>query len=115
MEDTKTLVAGAASNQEQLASAAQSAVMTITRLADSVKQGAASLGSEQPEAQVLQTLKLALDFDSFVVFFFINENSVFVLYLYIIYYFVNITTCQFMMKTSPIEVALLDIYSVSSL
>ncbi len=52
MEDTKTLVAGAASNQEQLASAAQSAVMTITRLADSVKQGAASLGSDQPEAQV---------------------------------------------------------------
>ena len=54
VEDTKTLVAGAASNQEQLASAAQSAVMTITRLADSVKQGAASLGSEQPEAQVKQ-------------------------------------------------------------
>ncbi len=52
VEDTKTLVAGAASNQEQLATAAQSAVMTITRLADSVKQGAASLGSEQPEAQV---------------------------------------------------------------
>ena len=52
MEDTKTLVAGAASNQEQLAGAAQSAVMTITRLADCVKHGAASLGSEQPEAQV---------------------------------------------------------------
>jgi len=53
VEDTKTLVAGAASNQEQLAVAAQSAVMTITRLADCVKFGAASLGSEQPEAQVL--------------------------------------------------------------
>ena len=52
VEDTKTLVAGAASNQEQLATAAQSAVMTITRLADAVKRGAASLGSEQPEAQV---------------------------------------------------------------
>ena len=52
VEDTKTLVAGAASNQEQLANAAQNAVMTITRLADGVKQGAASLGSEQPEAQV---------------------------------------------------------------
>ena len=52
VEDTKTLVAGAASNQEQLAGAAQSAVMTITRLADCVKHGAASLGSEQPEAQV---------------------------------------------------------------
>ena len=52
VEDTKTLVAGAASNQEQLAGAAESAVMTITRLADCVKHGAASLGSEQPEAQV---------------------------------------------------------------
>ncbi|ESO89699.1 hypothetical protein LOTGIDRAFT_218488 [Lottia gigantea] len=53
VEDTKTLVAGAASNQEQLASAAQQAVKTITRLADVVKFGAGSLGSEQPEAQVL--------------------------------------------------------------
>uniref|UniRef100_A0A2C9KA86 I/LWEQ domain-containing protein n=1 Tax=Biomphalaria glabrata TaxID=6526 RepID=A0A2C9KA86_BIOGL len=53
VEDTKTLVAGAASNQEQLAAAAQCAVKTITRLADVVKLGAASLGSEQPEAQVL--------------------------------------------------------------
>lgn len=53
VEDTKTLVAGAASNQEQLAGAAQQAVKTITRLADVVKFGAASLGSNQPEAQVL--------------------------------------------------------------
>ncbi|XP_055955771.1 talin-2-like isoform X4 [Patella vulgata] len=53
VEDTKTLVAGAASNQEQLASAAQQAVKTITRLADVVKFGAGSLTSEQPEAQVL--------------------------------------------------------------
>ncbi|KAK3096284.1 hypothetical protein FSP39_025308 [Pinctada imbricata] len=53
VEDTKTLVAGAASNQEQLAGAAQQAVKTITRLADVVKLGAASLGSDQPEAQVL--------------------------------------------------------------
>lgn len=52
MEDTKTLVAGAASNQEQLANAAQMAVKTITRLADVVKFGAGSLGSEQQEAQV---------------------------------------------------------------
>ena len=56
VEDTKSLVAGAASNQEQLAAAAQSAVLTITRLADCVKHGAASLGSEQPEAQVSRTL-----------------------------------------------------------
>lgn len=52
VEDTKTLVAGAASDQEQLAAAAQCAVKTITRLADVVKLGAASLGSSQPEAQV---------------------------------------------------------------
>ena len=48
-------MAGAASNQEELAQAAQSAVMTITKLSDCVKHGAASLGSEQPEAQVRQT------------------------------------------------------------
>ncbi|KAL5020158.1 hypothetical protein ScPMuIL_003050 [Solemya velum] len=53
VEDTKTLVAGAASNQEQLATAAQMAVKTITRLADVVKFGSASLGSDQPDAQVL--------------------------------------------------------------
>jgi len=52
VEDTKTLVAGAASNQDQLAGAADNAVKTITRLADCVKFGAASLGSDQPEAQV---------------------------------------------------------------
>ena len=43
---------GAASNQEELATAAQMAVKTITRLADVVKFGASSLGSDQPEAQV---------------------------------------------------------------
>ena len=53
VEDTKILVAGAASNQEQLAGAAQQAVKTITRLADVVKFGASSLGSDQPDAQVL--------------------------------------------------------------
>lgn len=53
-------MAGAASNQEQLANAAQNAVMTITRLADGVKQGAASLGSEQPEAQVSRTFSATL-------------------------------------------------------
>jgi hypothetical protein len=58
VEDTKTLVAGAASNQEQLAGAAQSAVMTITRLAECVKLGAASLGSDQPEAQVRKPIDL---------------------------------------------------------
>ena len=52
VEDTKTLVAGAASTQDKLADAAQSAMMTIIELADCVKHGAASLGAEQPEAQV---------------------------------------------------------------
>lgn len=52
VEDTKTLVAGAASSQEQLAVAAQNAVATIVQLSDVVKLGAASLGSNNPEAQV---------------------------------------------------------------
>lgn len=47
------MVQGAASDQETLAGAAQQAVKTITKLADVVKLGAASLGSNQPEAQVM--------------------------------------------------------------
>lgn len=53
VEDTKTLVAGAASSQEQLAVAAQNAVSTIVQLAEVVKYGAASLGSDNPESQVM--------------------------------------------------------------
>ncbi|RWS31093.1 talin-1-like protein [Leptotrombidium deliense] len=53
VEDTKTLVAGAASTQEQLAVAVHNAVTTITQLAEVVKLGAASLGSTNSEAQVL--------------------------------------------------------------
>ncbi|KAF7995722.1 hypothetical protein HCN44_006829 [Aphidius gifuensis] len=53
VEDTKTLVAGAASSQEQLAVAAQNAVTTIVQLSDVVKYGAASLGSQNSEAQVM--------------------------------------------------------------
>jgi talin len=55
-------VAGAASSQEQLAVAAQNAVATIVQLSDVVKAGAASLGSQNQEAQVSTS--------SFVVFFF---------------------------------------------
>jgi len=53
VEDTKTLVAGAASSQEQLAVAAQTAVTTIVGLSEVVKNGAASLGSQNQEAQVM--------------------------------------------------------------
>ena len=53
VEDTKTLVAGAASSQEQLAVAAQNAVTTILQLSEVVKSGAASLGSPNREAQVM--------------------------------------------------------------
>ncbi|XP_033109397.1 talin-1-like isoform X3 [Anneissia japonica] len=53
VEDTKTLVSGAASSQEELANAAQSAVLTITKLADVVKLGAATLGGSDVEGQVL--------------------------------------------------------------
>lgn len=52
VEDTKLLVSGAGASQEKLAQAAQSSVCTITKLADVVKLGAASLGSEDPETQV---------------------------------------------------------------
>uniref|UniRef100_A0A8C4IDX7 I/LWEQ domain-containing protein n=1 Tax=Dicentrarchus labrax TaxID=13489 RepID=A0A8C4IDX7_DICLA len=53
VEDTKLLVSGAGASQEKLAQAAQSSVSTITKLADVVKLGAASLGSEDPETQVV--------------------------------------------------------------
>uniref|UniRef100_A0A8B9HEU0 Talin-1 n=1 Tax=Astyanax mexicanus TaxID=7994 RepID=A0A8B9HEU0_ASTMX len=53
VEDTKLLVSGAGASQEKLAQAAQSSVNTITKLADVVKLGAASLGSEDPETQVV--------------------------------------------------------------
>ncbi|XP_068621832.1 talin-1-like [Battus philenor] len=53
VEDTKTLVGGAAGTQEQLASAAQSAVGTIVQLCEVVKQGAMSLGAGSAEPQVL--------------------------------------------------------------
>lgn len=52
VEDTKLLVSGAASSQEKLAQAAQSSASTITQLAEVVKLGAASLGSDDPETQV---------------------------------------------------------------
>ncbi|CAO1372381.1 unnamed protein product [Diamesa serratosioi] len=53
VEDTKVLVAGAAGTQDQLASAAQNAVQTILQLSDAVKRGAGSLGSGQPDSQVM--------------------------------------------------------------
>ncbi|XP_061451978.1 talin-2 isoform X1 [Rhineura floridana] len=53
VEDTKLLVSGAASSQEKLAQAAQSSANTITQLAEVVKLGAASLGSDDPETQVV--------------------------------------------------------------
>uniref|UniRef100_A0A670KCX9 Talin 2 n=1 Tax=Podarcis muralis TaxID=64176 RepID=A0A670KCX9_PODMU len=53
VEDTKLLVSGAASSQEKLAQAAQSSASTITQLAEVVKLGAASLGSGDPETQVV--------------------------------------------------------------
>uniref|UniRef100_A0A4W6C9R1 Talin 2 n=1 Tax=Lates calcarifer TaxID=8187 RepID=A0A4W6C9R1_LATCA len=53
VEDTKLLVAGAASSQEKLAHAAQSSAKTITQLTEVVKLGATSMGSEDPETQVV--------------------------------------------------------------
>lgn len=56
VEDTKLLVAGAASSQEKLAQAAQSSAKTITQLTEVVKLGATSMGSEDPETQVRKTM-----------------------------------------------------------
>lgn len=53
VEDTKLLVAGAASTQEKLAQAAHSSAKTITQLTEVVKLGATSMGSEDPETQVI--------------------------------------------------------------
>ncbi|XP_055078502.1 talin-2 [Periophthalmus magnuspinnatus] len=53
VEDTKLLVAGAASTQDKLAQAAQSSAKTITQLTEVVKLGATSMGSEGPETQVV--------------------------------------------------------------
>ncbi|MEQ2170449.1 Talin-2, partial [Goodea atripinnis] len=51
VEDTKLLVAGAASTQEKLAQAAHSSAKTITQLTEVVKLGATSMGSDEPETQ----------------------------------------------------------------
>ncbi|KAM4596107.1 talin-2a [Fundulus diaphanus] len=53
VEDTKMLVSGAAAGQDRLAHAAQSSAKTITQLTDVVKLGAASIGSDDPETQVV--------------------------------------------------------------
>ncbi|XP_068208058.1 talin-2-like [Palaemon carinicauda] len=52
-ENAKALVAGASSSQEKLAQAAQCVSSTIVHLAEAVKSGAASLGSNHPEEQVM--------------------------------------------------------------
>ncbi|XP_041082285.1 talin-2 isoform X1 [Polyodon spathula] len=53
VEDTKMLVSGAASSQDKLAQAAHSSANTITQLTDVVKLGATSIGSDDPETQVV--------------------------------------------------------------
>ncbi|KAL0968277.1 hypothetical protein UPYG_G00264740 [Umbra pygmaea] len=53
VEDTKLLVSGAASSQDRLAQAAHSSAKTITLLTDVVKLGATSMGSDDPETQVV--------------------------------------------------------------
>jgi len=56
VDNAKSLVAGAASNQEHLMSAANTITETITRMANCVKLGATALGSHQPDAQVTTSL-----------------------------------------------------------
>ena len=57
VENTKSLVVAAQGNQEQLASAAQNVLSSMTRLVDFVKLGAAALGSEDNDAQVKKKLR----------------------------------------------------------
>jgi hypothetical protein len=52
-EDTKALVSGAASNQEQLAVAAQNSVRSILQLTEAVKTGVSQLSPDSIEAQVM--------------------------------------------------------------
>ncbi|XP_073240951.1 talin-like [Porites lutea] len=51
VEDTKNLVSAAQASQDVLASAAQSAVGSVSNLADNVKLGAIALGSDDSDAQ----------------------------------------------------------------
>ena len=55
VDNAKALVAGAASNQEQLMTAANSTTETVARMANCVKLGAASLGAHEPDAQVTRS------------------------------------------------------------
>eukprot|EP00117_Sycon_ciliatum_P044924 scpid3709/ scgid32340/ Talin-1 len=53
VEDTKKLVASAAGTQEQLAAAAESIVVTVQGIANAAKDGAAAIGPDDKEAQVM--------------------------------------------------------------
>ena len=53
VEDTKLLVNDAAASQEKLASSVDQILTTARNLASTAKQGAASLGSDDKEAQVM--------------------------------------------------------------
>ena len=55
VEDTKNLVVAAQGSQEQLATAAQSVLASMTNVVDHVKLGATALGSEDNEAQVFES------------------------------------------------------------
>ena len=52
MKDIKELLAGTASSKDGLIKAAQNSVTTTAKLCDQVKSGAATLGSENLQAQV---------------------------------------------------------------
>lgn len=76
VDNAKKLVAGAGSSQEELASAAKESVNTITRLTEFMKRGAASLGSNQPEAQVRHVVEtIILDTAVFILQYLIQLKS----------------------------------------
>ena len=86
VEDTKNLVSSAQASQDVLATAAQSAVGSVSKLADNVKLGALALGPDDSDAQVkssqlksgnLRVLSTAIDFSvvSFGGFWFTTDSK----------------------------------------
>ena len=53
VQDIKEILSGTASSKEQLIKAAENSVTTTGQLCEEVKAGAASLSSENQQAQVL--------------------------------------------------------------
>lgn len=76
VEDTKNLVSSAQASQDVLASAAQSAVGSVSKLADNVKLGALALGPDDSDAQVSITQSL-IDINRVLFTCFVKDHFLF--------------------------------------